>query len=585
LGKEYGPVDAFRQNRPNLYLLENLLNNRAAALLHKIIDQAPVWLFLIVGMWLVVLRPLGPHLTLVPGDLGDARFNNYILEHFYQWVRGAVGGYWTAPFFYSFPLTTAFSDNLLGSAPFYTLFRVIGLDRATSFQGWYIIGYLLNYIAGGYVLWRLRFKPLAVGVGAFFFTFGLPVLAQENHAQLLYRFCIPLACYFLWRFYQLPRLKTLIFLGVWFVWQFYLTIYMGLFLSLLLVILFVLLPLIVPAKTFKQRLAIWPRCLLETWSEAHLGEWVLAFAAMAGLGFAFVALILPYHDTVKLYGFSRNLSEVWAMIPRFKSYLLADNSQLWGSLSRLIPNVNLRWEHQLFLGMAAVALVIVGIAARFQTANRTVAWLHFSAAIALIALTLNVSGVSLYILVWQVPGMNSIRAIPRIMLVVMWPLALFIAWVVDGLLLRLSEHHRWTQDAAYLVVGLLVVESVFYIHTTYVKTDAQARLDVLAQQIPAVVPANPILYVAENPSDPYWATEIDAMMLSQQLGWPTLNGYSGNIPPGYKSSTSCTQLPMLIKNYMDFAGITSESFYLEMMNRVVPLGFTDCDPTWWEHMP
>ena len=46
---------------------------------------------------------LGPHLTLVPGDLGDARFNNYILEHFFQWVRGAVGDYWTALFLLPLP--------------------------------------------------------------------------------------------------------------------------------------------------------------------------------------------------------------------------------------------------------------------------------------------------------------------------------------------------------------------------------------------------------------------------------------------------------------------------------------------------
>jgi hypothetical protein len=36
---------------------------------------------------------------------------------------------------------------------------------------------------------------------------------------------------------------------------------------------------------------------------------------------------------------------------------------------------------------------------------------------------------------------------------------------------------------------------------------------------------------------------------------------------------------------MDFAGISSESFYLEMMKRVVPIDFKDCDPSWWEQMP
>jgi hypothetical protein len=565
--------------------MEKLMNYRLTRLLRRVIDQAPVWLLLILGMWLVVLRPLGAHMALVPGDLGDARFNNYILEHFFRWVTGSTRDYWNAPFFFPFQQTITFSDNLLGSASFYALFRWAGLDGATAFQGWYILGYFLNYIAASYVLCRLKLKPLAIGVGAFSFTFGLPLLAQENHAQLLYRFCIPLACFSLWRFYQMPRLKYLICLGAWLVWQFYLTIYMGIFLSLLLAILFVLLPFFVPAQTFLQRLALWPRCLIESWSKAHLTGRLLAVAAAAVLSFGFVTLILPYYRTSRILGFSRSWAEVFTMLPRIQSYLLADNSQLWSSIASFLPDFPLRWEHQLFPGLAVLALVSAGIVMRFHTENRWLAWLHLSAALTLIALTLEVHGFSLYQLVWRLPGMSSVRAITRIMLVVMWPISLFIAWVIDGLILRFSQQRRWMQAAVYLVAGLLVMESVFYTHSTYSKADAQSRLNNLTQQIPAIVPANPILFVAENQQEPFWAKEIDSMLVAQELGWSTLNGYSGNYPPGYTTSNSCTQLPMRIKNYMDFAGISNESYYLEIMKRVVPIGFTDCDPTWWENMP
>jgi hypothetical protein len=36
---------------------------------------------------------------------------------------------------------------------------------------------------------------------------------------------------------------------------------------------------------------------------------------------------------------------------------------------------------------------------------------------------------------------------------------------------------------------------------------------------------------------------------------------------------------------MEFAGISNEAFFLEMIKRIVPIGFSDCDPTWWETMP
>lgn len=141
------------------------------------------------------------------------------------------------------------------------------------------------------------------------------------------------------------------------------------------------------------------------------------------------------------------------------------------------------------------------------------------------------------------------------------------------------------QVAVYLIAGFLVVESVFYTHATYIKADAQARLADLRRLIPATVPANPILYVANNQEEPFYEREIDAMLLSQELGWPTLNGYSGNVPPGYTQANSCKILPERIKSYMEFARISSPSFYLGIINRAVPIGFTDCDPTWWEEMP
>jgi len=560
------------------------MNSKITRQTRIVIDLAPVWSAFILGMWLVIIRPLGPQLALVPGDLGDARFNNYVLEQFFRWVTGLTGDYWNATFFFPFQGTLAFSDNLLGSAPFYALFRWLNLDMVSAFQGWYILGCCLNFVAAGYVLGRLKLKPLAVAAGAFFFAFGLPLLAQENHAQLLYRFCIPLACLSLWQFYQAPKLKTLVALVGWTVWQFYLTIYMGFFLLFLLAAFIVLLPFRVPSQKFWPRLTFWPRHLFKSWSQAHRTGQIFALAAMAVLGLGFLALILPYFRVSRIYGFSRSWEEVLTMLPRLQSYLLADHSQVWSTAS-IASSLPLRHEHQLFPGLAVLALVLVGIAGRFRTENRWLAWLNLGAALVLVILTLEVDGVSFYQLIWRIPGFNSIRSVTRIMLVVMWPLSVFIAWSVDGFIQQFRQRRRWMQAAVYLVVGLLVVESVFYTHATYNKADAQALMDGLRQQIPASVPANPVLFVAMSPQEPDWAREIDAMLLAQELGWPTINGYSGNYPPGYVSAHSCKDLPQLIQNYIDLAGNSSPSFKLELMKRVVPLGFGDCDPTWWEKVP
>ena len=38
---------------------------------------AIVWIAFFLGLWLVIARSLEPYFALIPGDLGDARFNNY----------------------------------------------------------------------------------------------------------------------------------------------------------------------------------------------------------------------------------------------------------------------------------------------------------------------------------------------------------------------------------------------------------------------------------------------------------------------------------------------------------------------------
>src|SRR5262249_51208263 len=143
-------------------------------------------LFGIAGLALVVGPTVIP--DSIPGDLGDARLNSYILEHFFRWMTGHDASLWSADFFYPHSLTIAFSDNFLGNAFVYALLRALGFAREDAFRLWYVIGFVVNFSAADYVLVRLGYSRLASAFGAFLFTFGLPVMAQESHAQLVYRF-------------------------------------------------------------------------------------------------------------------------------------------------------------------------------------------------------------------------------------------------------------------------------------------------------------------------------------------------------------------------------------------------------------
>ncbi|HEX7432584.1 MAG TPA: hypothetical protein VF326_02935 [Anaerolineaceae bacterium] len=572
-----------------------------------LIDQAVVWIPFLLGFWLIILRPLGPNLSLMPGDLGDTRFNNYLLEHFFRWILGLDKNYWNAAFFYPFPNTIAFSDNLLGTAPFYALFRATRLDRETAFQAWYMLGFLMNYTACVYVLQRLKLKPLAVAIAGFFFTYGLPILAQETHAQLLYRFGIPLACALLWQFFQEPGLKKLVGLAFWCVWQFFAGVYIGIFLVMLLAVMAVLLPLFSVQswaqkntdpwyrRAFKavwQWITAWPLKLNQAGSETTLPGRLATLVILAGLGASLAALLGPYYNVTHVYGFSRSWNDVLLMLPKPQSYFIADQSPIWQAASGFIADFTARREHQLFPGGVIILILLVGISLRVPTQYRRLAFLNLSAVAILVAVTLTIHGFSLYHFLWYLPGLKSIRAVTRIELVLMWPLGVFAGYVIDALLQR---QRLWLNAIIYLAGGLLLLESVFYNHTTTSKADAQARLANLRSQLAtapaatavpeAALPADPILFVARPQWDPWYAPEIDAMLVAQDLGWPTLNGYSGNFPPGFQFADSCSRLPNQIKAYMAFTRLSDASSYLDIIKRVVPIGFKDCDPNWWSKMP
>ena len=107
---------------------------------------------------------------LVPENPGDMRFNAYVLEHTYRWVRQLPGheSFWDPPIFYPQTNTLAYSDTLLGTAPIYWLPRLFSVRPEISFLLW--IGILLSLNYGVFYFWAkdaFKLKPLAAALGAF----------------------------------------------------------------------------------------------------------------------------------------------------------------------------------------------------------------------------------------------------------------------------------------------------------------------------------------------------------------------------------------------------------------------------------
>jgi hypothetical protein len=86
-----------------------------------------------IGLFGYLLPVIG-NFTMIPGDLGDARFNSVVLEHGYQWLTGQATQLWSPSFFYPYERVLGLSDNHFGSGWSYSLLRSLGMPREMAYS-------------------------------------------------------------------------------------------------------------------------------------------------------------------------------------------------------------------------------------------------------------------------------------------------------------------------------------------------------------------------------------------------------------------------------------------------------------------
>lgn len=526
-----------------------------------------LWPALALAFGLVAIAlPQSEGFRAIPGDLGDARLNGLLLEHVFRWLHGVDPSLWSPGFFYPFPGALTFSDNHLGTVAVYALLRWGGLGPEPAYIGWFTLAYAANFLCCHHALRRFGFTAPGSAAGAFLYAFAMPALVQSGHAQLGYRFAVPLAMLALHRLLRDGRPIHLAWLGVWVVLQFYCTIYIGYFLLLLLGG-YLAASYLVPSSRAEF---LRPHRLVASLAGAPRDrEWWCSLAMLAASAAALAVLFVPYAYYAHLYGFSRSPAEIASLLPRPGSYLLADASRPWGGFSLGITGIPNRQEQQLFVGASAGLLALIGLL-------RATPWVRVSALalVLLVALTLDVRGHSLYVLVERLPLASAIRAASRIILVLLLPLAVLTAAGVDRLVTANGRLVPARRFLAALLVAALGWECATLGTASVPLTAWHARLDALRAQAPATLPPDAIVFVPRQPGVPFYLTELDGVALAQALGRDTLNGYSGNSPPGQgQTADPCDDLVDRLTGYARFTHgdmATVEA----LARRVVPIGAT-----------
>lgn len=469
---------------------------------------------------------------------------NALLEHGHLWLRGRAdhASFWDFPMFSPARNVTAYTETLLAAVPLYAPGRWLGLSREAAFQTWLLLAAALGYLAMlGFLRRGLGFSLAGSAAGAYLFAFGAPRVARLGHPQLLPHFfaaagLLGLALLARPEASRALRWGAAALFCAGFALQLYAGFYLG-WLSGFALLLAGLLALAVPSA--RARLVPMLRQnAVPLAAGALLAGALLAPLAVRSLAAARDVGLRPY-------------AQVVPMLPSPVSWLYpGPGSLLYGRLAGAAPYRELpyAWEKVAGIGLVTLAASLAGL---WRIRRMPLGRVCLLVGTALLLLTTDFGGgASLWRTVaGVVPGGAAIRAVSRVALVLLVPAAIGLAAWLEGR----------SRRAVAVLVPLMALEQT-YAPATHSRT--AAREDV-ARVVAAVPPTCGSFYViADGPgAGPSLVRQMDAVLAQLETGIPTVNGYSGNLPPGYGSLHE-----NVARDPADFDRIRSELVAWELRN-------------------
>jgi hypothetical protein len=462
--------------------------------------------------------------TQIPGDSADAAFLHYVLEYEFQWLHGGFvhQSLWDAPFFYPHANSLAYSEVLLGLLPFYGIWRLIGLDPAHSYQFWFVSLSVVNFVVLYEFLRKvMELRRLPSALSAYFFAFASPRVNQlhASHAQLWAEFYVVLAVWFLIRFLQLrtdePRGKAVLWLSLAsgaIALQLISGFYFGWFTCFALLV-----ALVLSLVQSGQRAALFAR-VRRFWPAATASA--IVFLAITGPSFAHY-YAAAQELNVQASGGS-NL-----IMPTLGSWIYAGDHNLLYSWIRHFPriaHVAASWERANGVGLGSGILVLAGA---FLLRRHPVMRPVLLVAITVLAVSFTLpGGLTLWHYVYRlVPGAPAVRVVSRWGVFLLFPFSLALGGCLD----RIYGSRGWPLVA---LLGAVVALEQFNIVQHYDFQVFQKRALSYARQVKPECNA----FLVSGVTRSIWdlaPLQVAAMWTQLVSGVPTLNGYSGNVPPQY----------------------------------------------------
>ncbi len=320
--------------------------------------QDALYLFLLLLPVLIMAYRYTPNLTgEVAGEWWDPLLNMWTLSWDTTTLLHAPAHLWQGQLLYPNPLTLTYSENLLGEAIFYAPLFLITHNPVLAYNVTFYLTFLLCGVNMYIVARYYTGKPLAAFIAALIYAFAPYRLSQIDHIHVLAGEWIPLAFLCLDLSLQHNRWRHWSLFALFYLLQLLSSIYYGIFLTYALLA-YVLIRYLRPLlRQLRQR---------QYGRVTAVVKPLVVFAVMlAILG----ALMAPYLSSLH-NGLGRSIDQVWRYSAFVRDFGFAPPfNWLYGINSYNGVILAFDSEHYLFLGLATIALTILGIVLAFRRQN------------------------------------------------------------------------------------------------------------------------------------------------------------------------------------------------------------------------
>jgi hypothetical protein len=481
----------------------------------------------------------------ISGGAGDTRLLIVVLEHWLAVFSGHAA-FRSPSFFFPARHVLGYSDAVLLYVPPFALARLVGFDRYVAFEATLIALRAVGFAA--MVIWLRRTlavsRPLAL-LGGVLFAVSQAYYVSVGHGQLASMAFLPVLAVLgdaYWRHRRAGRTTRAriviasagILLGLLFFTAYYVgwfAVFVGGIVGV------VALPWVVPA-------------IRRVGPTAVLGDAVVGVVALAVALVPFARVYLP---VLRGTG-GRTFTEVALYVPWVRDVVNVGSANfVWSAfLAHVLPASDGRFvfaHHEAQRGWPPLLLLLflaTTVVATWRTlrrggvpANRPslrMAAVLGAAAIVTWASSIQIAGVTPWALVFRfVPGASAIRVPVRVNLAIN-VLVIAVTMVgLDRLAARAARRRPHATALAFGVLALVLVAEQVNTANPFRLSRAQERAHLA--RIPPIPASCRAFYVVRAPtSDPFETIDTQTLMMlvSLDAGVPTINGYSGNFPRGWR---------------------------------------------------